>query len=30
MAPPDPPIRPIGFVTSEDKGQKPSGAKGKK
>jgi hypothetical protein len=25
MAPPDPPKRPIGFVTHEDKGKKPTG-----
>jgi len=29
MAPPDPPRRPIGFVTPEDKGKKTSGARGK-
>lgn len=29
MAPPDPPKRPIGFVTPQDKGKKTSGAKGK-
>ena len=30
MTPPDPPRRPIGFVTpSEDKGEKTSGARGK-
>lgn len=29
MAPPDPPKRPIGFVTPEDKGKKTSGARGK-
>lgn len=29
MAPPDPPKRPIGFVHSEDKGKKTSGARGK-
>jgi hypothetical protein len=29
MTPPDPPKRPIGFVTPEDKGKKASGAKGK-
>ena len=29
MTPPDPPKRPIGFVTPEDKGRKTSGAKGK-
>ena len=28
MTPPDPPKRPIGFVTPEDKGKKASGAKG--
>lgn len=27
MAPPDPPKRPLGFVTPEDKGKKTSGAK---
>jgi hypothetical protein len=27
MAPPDPPKRPIGFVTPEDKGKKASGAR---
>ena len=27
MTPPDPPKRPIGFVTPEDKGKKTSGAK---
>ena len=26
MTPPDPPKRPIGFVTPEDKGKKTSGA----
>ena len=29
MTPPDPPKRPIGFVTPEDKGKKGSGARGK-
>jgi hypothetical protein len=29
MTPPDPPKRPIGFVTPEDKGKKSSGARGK-
>jgi hypothetical protein len=29
MTPPDPPKRPIGFVTPEDKGKKTSGADGK-
>jgi len=30
MTPPDPPKRPLGFVTSEDEGsKKTSGAKGK-
>jgi hypothetical protein len=29
MTPPDPPKRPIGFVTPEDKGKKTSGARGK-
>jgi hypothetical protein len=29
MTPPDPPKRPIGFVTPEDKGKKTSGAAGK-
>ena len=29
MTPPDPPQRPIGFVTPEDKGKKAAGAKGK-
>ena len=29
MAPPDPPKRPIGFVTPDDKGKKTSGVKGK-
>lgn len=29
MTPPDPPKRPIGFVTPEDKGKKTSGAKSK-
>jgi ORF6N domain len=29
MAPPDPPKRPIGFVTPEDKGKKTQGARGK-
>ena len=29
MAPPDPPKRPIGFVTPEDKGKKATGARGK-
>ena len=29
MTPPDPPKRPIGFVTPEDKGRKTSGAKSK-
>jgi len=29
MAPPDPPKRPIGFATPEDKGKKTSGARGK-
>ena len=28
MTPPDPPKRPIGFVTPEDKGKKTSGARG--
>ena len=30
MTPPDPPKRPIGFVTPEDKGKKASGATGKR
>ena len=29
MTPPDPPKRPIGFVTPEDKGEKTQGARGK-
>jgi len=29
MTPPDPPKRPIGFVTPEDKGKKPTAAKRK-
>jgi hypothetical protein len=29
MTPPDPPKRPIGFVTQQDKGKKTSGARGK-
>jgi len=29
VTPPDPPKRPIGFVTPEDKGKRTSGAKGK-
>jgi hypothetical protein len=29
MTPPNPPKRPIGFVTQEDKGKKTSGARGK-
>jgi hypothetical protein len=29
MTPPDPPKRPIGFISPEDKGKKTSGAKGK-
>jgi hypothetical protein len=29
MTPPDPPTRPFGFVTPEDKSKKTSGAKGK-
>jgi hypothetical protein len=29
MTPPDPPKRPIGFVTPEDKSKKPSRARGK-
>ncbi len=29
MTPPDPPKRPVGFINSEDKGKKTSGAKGK-
>ena len=29
MTPPDPPKRPIGFVTPDDKSKKASGAKGK-
>ena len=29
MTPPDPPKRPIGFITPEDKGQKTSGARSK-
>ena len=29
MTPPDPPERPIGFITPEDKGQKTSGARSK-
>ena len=30
MTPPDPPKRPIGFVTHEDEGKKTSGARLKK
>lgn len=29
MTPPDPPKRPIGFVTPQDKSKKTAGAKGK-
>jgi hypothetical protein len=29
MTPPEPPKRPIGFVTPEDKGKKTSGARSK-